>query len=186
MDRKSVKMTRVIDGDTVVVDTGGGLFRRRRSERVRLYGIDAPETSQNGGKESTEHLERLIGSNRKMWMETVDTDQYGRTVGLLHRRKGRPDDSYNYMMVRDGQARAYMARPQDRMRFQEAEKEAARRRWGIWRERKTTAPWEYRREQKRREKTGSRLKLVLILALMGAIAAAALYLKLTGGAAVLP
>ena len=38
MDRKLVKMTRVIDGDTVVVDTGGGLFRRRRSERVRLYG----------------------------------------------------------------------------------------------------------------------------------------------------
>ena len=179
MNRKLVKMTRIIDGDTVVVETGRGLFRRPGSERIRLYGIDAPESSQHGGKESTEHLKRIIGSNLKMWMETVNTDQYGRTVGLLHRRKGRPDDSYNYMMVRDGQARAYMTRPQDRRRFQEAEEEAARRRWGIWRERKATAPWEYRRKQKRREKSSGRLKLVLILVLTGAIAAAALYLKFT-------
>ena len=177
MNRKLVRMTRIIDGDTVVVETGGGLFRRPGSERIRLYGIDAPETSQQGGKESTEHLKRLIGSNRKMWMETVDTDQYGRTVGLLHRRKRRPDDSYNYMMVRDGQARAYMARPQDRRRFQEAEGEAARRRWGIWKERKTTAPWEYRQGQKRREKSRSRLKLILLMVLIGAVAAAVLYLK---------
>ena len=82
------------------------------------------------------------------------------------------------MMVRDGQARAYMARPQDRRRFQEAEEEAARRRWGIWRERKATAPWEYRRVQKRREKNRGKLKLVLILVLIGAIAVAAvLYLQ---------
>ena len=177
MNRKLVRMTRIIDGDTVVVETGGGLFRQPGSERIRLYGIDAPESSQSGGKESTEHLKRLIGSNRKMWLETVDTDQYGRTVGILHRRKRRPDDSYNYMMVRDGQARAYMARPQDRRRFQEAEEEAARRRWGIWKERKTTAPWEYRQGQKRREKSRSRLKLVLLMVLIGAVAATALYLK---------
>ena len=173
-NRRQVTMTRVIDGDTVEIETGGGLFKQLQKERVRLYGIDAPETSQSGGKDSTEHLKRLIGPNRKMWMDKVDTDQYGRTVGLIYRRKNRPEDSYNYMMIRDGQAWSYMARSQDRQRFKNAEELAARHGWGLWKKGNAAAPWEYRQGEKRKAKGRGRLKLILILALVGA----AVYLTL--------
>jgi endonuclease YncB( thermonuclease family) len=43
--------TSIIDGDT---------FRLENGETVRLIGIDAPELSQPGGKESREYLTQLI------------------------------------------------------------------------------------------------------------------------------
>ena len=185
-NRRQVTMTRVIDGDTVEIETSGGPFRQLQKERVRLYGIDAPETSQSGGKDSTEHLKRLIGSNRKMWMDKVDTDQYGRTVGLIYRRKNRPEDSYNYMMIRDGQAWSYMARSQDRQRFKSAEEVAARHGWGLWKKGNAAAPWDYRQDEKRKAKGTRRLQLILILALAGAFAAAVYLMWLKLDPATLP
>ena len=68
MNRKQVRMLRVIDGDTIEVLVRRGPFRQARKDRIRLYGIDAPETSQAEGNEATNHLKQLIGSHRKMWM----------------------------------------------------------------------------------------------------------------------
>ena len=178
MNRNRVQMLRVIDGDTIEVLAGGGLFRQARKDRIRLYGIDAPETSQDGGEEATNHLKKLIGSHRKMWMNATGGDQYGRTVGLIYRKKNRPEESYNYMMVRDGQARAYMAKASDRERFQKAEEEAARRGWGIWKKKNTIAPWDYRRAERQRNQSRSRMKLILVIIMAAAIAAIAGYLKL--------
>ena len=177
MTSQRVSLVRIIDGDTVEVLAGRGLFRKAAKLRIRLYGMDAPESSQQGGTEATKHLQRLIGSRRKLWMNVVDTDQYGRTVGLIFHRKSRPQDSYNYMMVRDGHARAYMTRGDDRERFETAQSEAARRGIGMWRKRNPQAPWEYRRKQREKAQGRSRLKLALALAmlLLVAITALALY-----------
>ena len=178
MKRKQVQMLRVIDGDTIEVLVGGGLFRQARKDRVRLYGIDAPETSQAGGKEATDHLKRLIGSHRKMWMNATGDDQYGRTVGLIYRKKNRPEESYNYMMVQDGQARAYMGNAGDRERFQRAEEEAARRGWGIWKKKNAIAPWDYQRAERQRDRSRSRMKLILVITLAAIVAAVAAYIRL--------
>ena len=172
-----VTLTRVIDGDTVEVMTPGrGLFGKPEKCRVRLYGIDALETSQKGGDKATKHLRRLIGSKRKLWMKTFDTDKYGRTVGLIYEKRNRPDSSYNYMMVRDGQARAYMTRPADRARFQQAEEEAKRRGREIWRRKGQQAPWDYRRKERDSAAKRSRAKItvIIIMAAFGAL----LYLSL--------
>lgn len=68
----------VIDGDTI--DMMG--------TRIRLHGIDAPETGQlcaaNGakyicGQRSTFYLEQLLGRS-VVTCDTLDTDRYGRTV----------------------------------------------------------------------------------------------------------
>ena len=179
MDGEQVQVLRVIDGDTIEVMTGSKLFRQPHKERIRLYGMDAPESSQTGGKESTSHLSRLMGTNPKIWLVRMDTDQYGRTVGLIHRRKNRPEESYNYMMVRDGQARCYMTGAQDRKRFQAAEAEAKRRGWGIWKKKKNaTAPWEYRKDQKRRSQRRSRAKLIILIVAAAIAVAAAAYIRL--------
>ena len=178
MNRKQVRMLRVIDGDTIEVLVGRGPFRQARKDRIRLYGIDAPETSQAGGNDATNHLKQLIGSHPKMWMNATGGDQYGRTVGLIYRRKNRPEESYNYMMIRDGQARAYMANAGDRERFQKAEEEAARRGSGIWKKKNAVAPWDYRRAERERNQSRSRMKLILVITLAAIALAVAAYLWL--------
>ena len=178
MNRKQIRMLRIIDGDTIEVLVGRGPLRQARKDRIRLYGIDAPETAQAEGTDSTNHLKKLIGSHHKMWMNAMGGDQYGRTVGLIYRKKNQPEESYNYMMVRDGQARAYMANASDRERFQKAEEEAARRGSGIWKKKNTVAPWDYRRAERERNKSRSRMKLILVIILVAIALAVAAYLTL--------
>ena len=176
-----ITLLRVIDGDTVEVLRDQGTFRKPGKCRVRLYGIDALESSQKGGNDATKHLRRLIGSKRKIWMTTFDMDQYGRTVGLIYEKRNRPENSYNYMMVRDGQAYAYMTRAGDRERFRMAEEEAKRRRRGMWRSsRSQQQPWEYRKDQRESTARRSRIRLIIVIAAAMAGAALILWLGLSG------
>lgn len=104
----------VIDGDTIEVG----------QSRVRLFGIDAPETDQYGGRAARSHLIRLAGG-RDVRVEPVAVDRYGRIVGRV--RLGTLDLSA--AMVRDGFAVA-MARYHADYVHLEAEARAARR--GLW------------------------------------------------------
>ena len=51
----STNQVRVIDGDTMEV-----IPPNRKSERVRLLGIDAPESNQAYGKNSTNTLRQCV------------------------------------------------------------------------------------------------------------------------------
>lgn len=92
----------VIDGDTV---HGAG-------KRIRLHGIDAPESAQSCtdkagrrwscGAEATAALETLLGGSRIECRET-DIDRYGRIVAICY--KGEID--INAWLVRNGWAVAY-------------------------------------------------------------------------------
>ena len=168
-----VSMKRVIDGDTVVVIVNQGLLRKPQETRIRLYGIDAPESSQKGGKESTQHLRKLIGARRKIWMDTMSTDQYGRTVGLIYPRRNHPEDSYNLHMVEAGQARCYMTGAQDHTRYQQAETHAKEKNRGLWKQRKRVDPWQYRKDEKKKSQRHTRIRIILVLVLASAIMAAA-------------
>lgn len=68
-------VTRIVDGDTIRV-TG-------QTERVRLFGIDAPEAGKPGGAEATAALERLIPPGTGVRLEPVETDRYGRLVARV-------------------------------------------------------------------------------------------------------
>ena len=67
---------KVLDGDTLQLKKGQEIIK------VRLYGVDCPEKRQSFGPQATKFAERFIG-NKKVTMETVNTDRYGRTVGLV-------------------------------------------------------------------------------------------------------
>lgn len=72
----------VIDGDTVWCEDG---------RRVRLIGIDAPESDQEPfGAAAREALERLAPTDAKLdlSLDVVPTDRYGRTLAYLHTRDG--------------------------------------------------------------------------------------------------
>ena len=96
--RRNVQLTRIIDGDTVEVLAPRGLLRREKGERIRLYGIDAPESAQKGGSESTKHLRKIIGSNKKVWARAIRDGP----VRAHHRPHIRPGRTGQLVQLPDG------------------------------------------------------------------------------------
>ena len=133
---EQVKLLRIIDGDTVEVQRRRGILSTGAKERIRLYGIDAPESAQKGGDDATKYLGKIIGGRTRIWLEAVATDQYGRTVGVISRKRGDRLRSYNYDMVKGGHAHCYMVDPADREAYTQAENYAKEKRRGLWRARK--------------------------------------------------
>ena len=130
-------VTKVSDGDTIHITTP-----EQTKLKVRLYGIDAPETSkinrktghvhqpgQPYGKESWKALkEKIMG--KKVKLEILDIDKYRRMVGMVWL----DDRNINLEMVREGYAEAFIEylKPPYREQFLKAEREAKSARRGIW------------------------------------------------------
>lgn len=74
---QTVRVIRVVDGDTVVVSTAESL-----NLKVRLQGIDAPECGMPFGPQAQRFLEQLV-LGRTVQMATTSRDRYGRTVATL-------------------------------------------------------------------------------------------------------
>lgn len=71
------KVTKVSDGDTVwVTDLKG------EREKIRLNGIDAPESTQAFGKEATKMLASKIGF-KEVKVVYDGRDMYGRILGTI-------------------------------------------------------------------------------------------------------
>ena len=164
---QEVKLLRIIDGDTIEVQRRGLSFRSPPKERIRLWGIDAPESSQQGGNQSTKYLKKLVGNRRFIWLTRMDTDQYGRTVAVLHRNKS-SHESYNYQMVLGGHAHCYMLSGKDQALYRTAEKHAQQQRRGLWNKQNPEKPWDYRTRQTAKDARTANLKLIfLFLAILG-------------------
>lgn len=71
------EVTRVIDGDTVIV-----LDDEKLQRRVRLVAIDAPEKGQDFSVESKKSLSTLVYGKR-ITVTTKKTDRYGRIIGKI-------------------------------------------------------------------------------------------------------
>jgi endonuclease YncB( thermonuclease family) len=131
----------VSDGDTVTVRDGN-----EQTHKIRLAGIDAPESRQPYGDRSRQSLIELVaGQSVEVVYDKVD--RYGRRVGTIH-IGGR---DANLEQLRRGLAwhyKQYEAEqtPADRQRYAAAEKGAQAERLGLWREASPQAPWDYRRQ----------------------------------------
>jgi len=91
----------VMDGDTVMLvpESGGEPYR------LRLQGMDAPESCQSGGERSREALMALV-QRRHVQVQLHGTDSYGRQLGQLWR----DGQDVGAEMVRSGWAWAYSYR----------------------------------------------------------------------------
>jgi endonuclease YncB( thermonuclease family) len=130
----------VADGDTITVLGAGN-----RQTRVRLQGIDAPESRQAFGEVSKRNLSDLV-FNRQVVVEYEKTDQYGRTLGKVV-AFGR---DVNLEQVKAGLAWHYKhyqgeQSPADRRLYADAEMEARAAKRGLWADTNPIPPWDFRR-----------------------------------------
>ena len=119
---------RVVDGDTIIVRDVG---------RVRLIGVDTPETVHPGrpveffGREASAFTKRLVGGKRvRLEYDQQRTDRYGRTLAYVHL----PDGTFvNAEIIRRGYGHAYTRFPFKYLeRFRGLERDARRAGRGLW------------------------------------------------------
>ena len=119
---------RVVDGDTIIVRGVG---------RVRLIGVDTPETVSPGrpveffGREASAFTKRLLeGRSVRLEYDRERTDRYGRTLAYVHLADG---TFANAEIVRRGYGHAYTRFPfRYRDQFRQIEREARGAGRGLW------------------------------------------------------
>ena len=99
---------RIIDGDTVDVTIDLG-FEMTTKQRIRLYGINTPETrtrdleEKRRGKASKARLLELINTgDRQIILQTLKRGKYGRILGKLLHPETR--ENYNRTLLKEGHA----------------------------------------------------------------------------------
>lgn len=127
-------VSRIVDGDTFWIDDGS-----EKGIKIRLTGVDAPETrnSRNKvkaafGEESTRYLTDLIAGKMVRLEYDIDTlDQYGRILAYVYLGDG---TFVNASLVRNGYATVMTTPPNVRYAdtFVELAQKARKRNRGLW------------------------------------------------------
>lgn len=128
----------VIDGDTLLFKPDHYAATSRAFLKVRLAGIDAPESGQPQGEAATRAL-KALALQRQGRLDIVATDVYGRRVGVLEI----DGVSVNAELVRRGLAWATAWHGVAPLRALANEAQRARR--GLWRDATAIPPWQWRR-----------------------------------------
>ncbi|WP_321330515.1 thermonuclease family protein [uncultured Ilyobacter sp.] len=132
------KVIYVSDGDTI------HLISNNQKYKIRFYGIDTPEKSQEFGLEAKEFTYNKI-FGKTVEVDAKDTDRYGRTVGVVHYNNGR---DLNFELVKNGYAWWYEQYARNNQQLRMAQDYAKRNRLGLWSHPNPIAPWDYRRGQR--------------------------------------
>lgn len=131
-ESKTADVVRVIDGDTIKVNTHQG------TETVRYIGIDTPETVKPGekvqcfGREASDANRRLVMGHRvRLVTDSEPRDRYGRLLAYVWSG----NVFINARLIAGGYAHARQYPPNTRYaaRFSELERRAKRARRGLWR-----------------------------------------------------
>jgi micrococcal nuclease len=108
------KVTKVVDGDTIDVDIDLG-FNISYAQRVRLAGIDTPESRTKDAREKALGLEvkdkikKAIESAKTVIIKTElpdSTEKYGRILGWVYLDGAAK--SLNEQLIEEGYAWSYM------------------------------------------------------------------------------
>jgi len=124
-----VFVKRVVDGDTLLLENG---------DRVRLLGIDTPETKKPDtpvapfGPEASEFTRQLVeGRTVTLVFDRERFDKYRRILAFVYV----DNICVNEEILRNGLSKAHLQYPYRsdmKTRFRAAEKEARERNLGIW------------------------------------------------------
>lgn len=136
------KIIRVTDGDTVLCRKR---FFSRKQTTIRLAYIDAPESKQTYGSESTRALQRMV-LNKNVQVLITSVDGYGRHVGDLYRN----NKNINEAMITQGHAWAYPTYGKNKAHkahLLSLQTKAKAKKVGLWKSRQVENPSDFRKRQ---------------------------------------
>jgi micrococcal nuclease len=113
----------IADGDTITVVHDG------KPEKIRLYGIDTPESKQAFGNQVKNFTYAMV-YRKSVNVEPVTTDRYGRTVGIVNVDKKCLNSeliSKGFDWVYDRYCKKAMC-----VKWQQLEEEARQSKSGLW------------------------------------------------------
>jgi len=136
-------ITRVADGDTVTFVPDD---KKAGDEwKIRLAEIDAPESDQPCGKESTQFLKDMA-LLKDAKIKVLDTDKYGRKVAKVY--VGRK--CMNKAMLQEGLAWHYKDYSKN-TEYRQLMELAQSQKKGIFRQKNPTPPWDWRRVKRNKK-----------------------------------
>ncbi len=123
--------TRVIDGDTIVIQIG------ERQEKVRLLGVDTPETVhplkpvERFGKEASDFTRAMVEGKRvRLEYDWQTKDRYGRLLAYVYLEDG---TMLNEAIIKQGYGFAYIKYPFKYIEeFRDHERQARETHQGLW------------------------------------------------------
>ena len=109
------KLIKIVDGDTVDIDIDLGFGIWLRNQRIRIMGIDTPESRTSDpeekkfGKLATEQVKRYMATATKFYSFQDEKGKYGRILGDFEIYDSRKDcaSSLVKIMIEDGYGVAY-------------------------------------------------------------------------------
>lgn len=125
---------RIVDGDTFIAIIDG------KSEKIRLLGVDAPESvhpdqrrNTEKGEEVSEYVRSLL-KNKRVYLEydVSMADQYDRVLAYVYLEDGKT--MLNELLLEEGYAAVMTVQPNNRYtdHFYELQKKAQEEKKGIW------------------------------------------------------
>ena len=141
-------VNRVIDGDTIEI------VKDDKFVKLRLYGIDAPESTQKYGKEASEKLVEILHPNNVVKINILNKDRYGRYIATVHTTQKNVfyinsyngySDNLGLYLVDQGLAWHYK-KYSNCEELEAAENFARLNKLGIWSDDEPTPPWVYRKQ----------------------------------------
>ncbi|MDR3258925.1 MAG: thermonuclease family protein [Fusobacteriaceae bacterium] len=132
------KVIKVADGDTFT------LSANKKTYKIRMYGIDAPESDQLYGRQSAKYLSTLI-LNKNVGIKIIDEDRYKRIVGKVYLN----NEEINLKLLKDGIAWFYEYHASNEDAYKKASEEAKRLNLGLWSDKNAINPREFRVKYKK-------------------------------------
>ncbi len=128
-------VTKVVDGDTYKINYEG------KEQKVRLIGIDTPESvhpnkekNTNYGKQASNYVKQLI-ENQYITLEfdISKTDKYGRLLAYVYLENG---EMLNEKLIKEGYAKVATYPPNVKYvdDFKSLQEEARKNKEGFWKE----------------------------------------------------
>jgi len=128
------QVSKIVDGDTFWIINAKG-----ENEKIRLIGVDAPESRKTGkkdvgfyGKESKAYLEGiLMGKKVRLEYDVSKYDRYKRTLAYVYLENG---TFLNAHLIKNGFASVMTVPPNVRHaeQFVRLQKEAREKKRGLW------------------------------------------------------
>jgi micrococcal nuclease len=133
------KVIGISDGDTITV------LQDKTQYKIRLYGIDCPESHQDFGTKAKQFTSDLVFGKQVRAVQQ-DVDRYGRIVGIVYIN----DLCANDQIIKNGFAWVYQKYCHAPIckEWNHLEQQARNRKIGLWSHPNPIPPWDFRKGNK--------------------------------------